>query len=93
MGLTTSTLEGVKTDPEFQQEREYNVYYERPKSATLLETNLDEVNPPVPLPPPRPKSEMLLETDLDYPLPPPSPRDLRTFQPLLSKSQPLETAM
>lgn len=70
------------------------MYYERPKSAALLETNLDEPSPPpVPSPPPRPKSEMLLETNLDYPLPPPSPRDLRTFQPLLSKSQPLETAM
>ncbi|KAG8274927.1 hypothetical protein J6590_097180 [Homalodisca vitripennis] len=94
--LTSSTLNGVKTDPDFQTEREYNVYYERPKSAALLETNLDEPQPSArqaaPSPPPRPRSETLLETDLDYP-PPPSPRDLRTFQPLLSKSQPLETAM
>ncbi|XP_054261454.1 protein bark beetle-like isoform X2 [Macrosteles quadrilineatus] len=89
---TTSTLDHVKTDPDFQAERDFNVFYERPKSAALLETNLDEA-PPVPAPPPRPSSATLLETDVDYPQPPPSPRDLRTFQPLLSKSQPLETAM
>lgn len=85
----------VKTDPDpdWQTERDYEVYYnERPKSAALLETNIDKP-PSHPPPPPRHRSEALLETDLDYPQPPPSPRDLRTFQPLLSKSQPLETAM
>lgn len=89
--LTDSTLDAMKTDSDFQAEREYSVYYERPKSSALLETNLDE--PPLPPPPVRSKSEMLLETDLDYSSGAINKRDLSTFQPALSKSQPLETAM
>ena len=90
--LTDSTLDAMKTDSDYQAEREYSVYYERPKSSALLETNLDE---PLPPPPVRSKSEMLLETDLDYnsPAGKTHKRDLSTFQPALSKSQPLETAM
>lgn len=86
--LTDSTLDGLKSDRDYQQDRDYPVYYERPKSSALLETNLDDPLPS-PVPPPRAKSEALLETNLDYPLPPPQ-QDLSTFR---SKSQPLETAM
>ncbi|BES98492.1 Scavenger receptor cysteine-rich domain [Nesidiocoris tenuis] len=69
----------------YQQEPEHQVFYERPKSSTVLETNLDDLLPPAPM---RAQSENLLETNFDaYPT-----QDMRTFQPL-SKSQPLETAM
>lgn len=90
LGLTDSTLDGLKSEKDYQQDRDYPVYYERPKSSgALLETNLDAPLPS-PAPPPRAKSEVLLETNLDYPPPPPPQHDLSSFR---SKSQPLETAM
>lgn len=64
------------------------VYYERPKSSALLETDVDTSVPSVP--PRHAKSEVFLETDFDSPFH--KPHDMSTFQPL-SKSQPLETAM
>lgn len=86
--LSNSTLDGIKSEKDYQQDRDYPVYYERPKSSALLETNLDEPLPS-PAPPPRAKSEVLLETNLDYSMPPQN-QDLSSFR---SKSQPLETAM
>lgn len=90
---TVVTESTTSTKPDYSQENGYNVYYERPKSSMLLETNLDEPSPH----PPRSKSADILETNFDYMLPPhqPAKRNLTTtFQPApRSKSQPLETAM
>uniref|UniRef100_A0A8D8T2J5 Protein bark beetle n=2 Tax=Cacopsylla melanoneura TaxID=428564 RepID=A0A8D8T2J5_9HEMI len=93
---TVVTESSVSSKPEYQ-ENGYQVYYERPKSSALLETNLDEV-PSTPHAPPRSKSADILETNFDYMLPShvqPAKRNLTTtFQPApRSKSQPLETAM
>ncbi|KAF6211152.1 hypothetical protein GE061_014267 [Apolygus lucorum] len=82
--MTDSTID-IVSKSDYQQEPDYQVFYERPKSSTILETNLDDSLPPAPM---RAQSENLLETNFDtYPS-----QDMRTFQSL-SKSQPLETAM
>lgn len=70
-------------------------YPERPQSANILETNLDNVTPTRPMPKSRSKSEALLETNFDY-VEAEDNNEVFT-SPLTtasrSKSQPLETAM
>jgi hypothetical protein len=91
---TVITESTTSSKPDYQ-DNEYQVYYERPKSSMLLETNLDEP-PDIPQVPPRSRSADILETNFDYMLPhQPAKRNLTsTFQPApRSKSQPLETAM
>ncbi|XP_057327444.1 protein bark beetle isoform X2 [Microplitis mediator] len=65
-------------------------YDQRPKSSTLLETNLDSGDEK----PLRSKSEALLETNFDHFLPSNEPTELcQLSAESRSKSQPLETAM
>ncbi|XP_014255547.1 protein bark beetle [Cimex lectularius] len=86
LAMTDSTVDIINKS-NYQREPDYQVFYERPKSSAILETNLDDSLPPAP--PTRTQSENLLETSFDNHY---TPQDMRSFQPL-SKSQPLETAM
>lgn len=67
---------------------------ERPRSANILETDLEEPVITKPVPKARSKSEALLETNFDYPEPQTSPVFNHPLsEAARSRSQPLETAM
>ncbi|XP_072155093.1 protein bark beetle isoform X2 [Bemisia tabaci] len=62
---TRSTPQVAPHYMDYQQEPEYQIYYERPKSSTILETNMDEL----PVPQQRSQSECLLDIDHNATLP------------------------
>lgn len=67
---------------------------ERPRSANILDTDLDEPVITKPVPKARSKSEALLETNFDFPEPQTSPVFNHPLsETARSRSQPLETAM